>query len=103
MGLHDTVIQRLFSEGLRLQGALAAIHDRDRTRARIESCIEGLDRTIHDPRSAIFGLQVPSTAQSRLLDRLLTVLVDVSPVSGSSRSCSWRGPSDRSTKRWPTN
>ena len=92
MGLHDTVIQRLFSEGLRLQGALSVIDDPDRTRARIESCIEGLDRTIHDLRSAIFGLQVPSTAQSRLLDRLLTVLVDASPMLGFEPHLQLAGP-----------
>lgn len=71
--LHDTVIQRLFGEGLNLQAALAAVHDPDRTRARIEGTIEGLDQTIRDLRTAVFSLQRPAATPTGLRGQLLDI------------------------------
>ena len=39
--LHDTVIQRLFAEGMSLQAAMGGVGDPPRTRAQLESVVDG--------------------------------------------------------------
>ena len=53
--LHDTVIQRLFGEGLHLQATLRTVDEP--ARARLQSTIDGLDQTIKELRMAVFSLQ----------------------------------------------
>ena len=72
--LHDTVIQRLFAEGLGLQAAMAGVGDPQETRARLESAVDGLDETIKELRMAVFSLQGASLAPGGLRGRLLQVV-----------------------------
>lgn len=52
--LHDTVIQRLFAAGMRLQ---ATVSDDPEARARIEEVVDDLDGVIREIRSTIFALE----------------------------------------------
>ncbi len=54
--LHDTVIQRLFTVGLSLQGPLRLSKD-PMVVTRLESAIDEIDITVREIRSAIFELQ----------------------------------------------
>jgi signal transduction histidine kinase len=80
--LHDTVIQRLFAEGLSLQAALSGVGDPQRTRARLESTIDGLDQTIKELRMAVFSLQGAAAAPGGLRGRLLQVVTDATDGIG---------------------
>jgi PAS domain S-box-containing protein len=81
--LHDTVIQRLFAEGLSLQAALSGVGDPQRTRARLESAVDGLDQTIKDLRMAVFSLQgAASSAPGGLRGRLLQVVTEATDGLG---------------------
>lgn len=58
--LHDTVIQRLFALGLRLQGA-RSMPDQATLVARVDEAVDEIDETIRELRDAIFGLhQAPN-------------------------------------------
>jgi PAS domain S-box-containing protein len=80
--LHDTVIQRLFAEGLGLQAALGGVGDPERTRARLELAIDGLDQTIRELRTAVFSLQGAASAPGGLRGRLLQVVTDATDGLG---------------------
>ena len=80
--LHDTVVQRLFGEGLNLQAALGSLHDEDRTRRRLEQAIDGLDQTIQDLRTAVFSLQRTAEAPGGLRGRLLEVITEATSGLG---------------------
>jgi PAS domain S-box-containing protein len=92
--LHDTVIQRLFAEGLGLQAALAGVGDPVETRARLESTIDGLDQTIKDLRSAVFSLQGAPAAPDGFRGRLLKVVIDAADGLGSEPRLQFAGPID---------
>jgi PAS domain S-box-containing protein len=62
--LHDSVIQRLFAESLRLQSTLGRLEDQEQTRTRIESAVDALDATITEIRAAIFSLHTAQLATS---------------------------------------
>ncbi len=101
--LHDTVIQRLFAEGLSLQAAMAGVGDPQRTRARLESAVDGLDETIKEladggvlpPRGERRRRVGCGGACSRWSARPPT-------GSGSSPACSSMAPSKRWTSTSPT-
>jgi PAS domain S-box-containing protein len=78
--LHDTVIQRLFGAGLRLQ-AITAIAD-DRVRDRLEETIDDLDETIRELRSTIFSLQTAHQRPTGLRGELLAVITEVGQSTG---------------------
>jgi PAS domain S-box-containing protein len=81
--LHDTVIQRLFAEGLNLQAVLGQLRDPDRARSRIEGTIESLDATIKELRTAIFALQHQhESAPGGLRGQLLQLVVEASTSLG---------------------
>jgi two-component system, NarL family, sensor histidine kinase DevS len=61
--LHDTVIQRLFATGLRLQGA-ARLAQRPEVTQRINEAVDELDLTVKHIRTAIFGLEASRRAAS---------------------------------------
>ena len=90
--LHDTVIQRLFAEGLNLQGAIARVHDPDGTRARLESTIDGLDHAIKDLRMAVFSLQNAGASPGGLRGRLLEVVTDATAALGFEPRLQFDGP-----------
>ena len=72
--LHDTVIQRLFGEGLHLQATLRFVDEP--VRIRLQSTIDGLDETIRELRMAVFSLQGGGAAPGGLRGRLLAVITD---------------------------
>ena len=90
--LHDTVIQRLFAEGLALQAALGGVGDPQRTTARLESAIDGLDETIRELRMAVFSLQGTASAPGGLRGRLLQVVTDATDRLGIEPRLQFDGP-----------
>ena len=78
--LHDTVIQRLFGAGLRLQ-SIAAVAD-ERVRSRLDETIDDLDDTIRELRSTIFSLQTAERTMPGLRGRLLEVITEAGTTSG---------------------
>jgi signal transduction histidine kinase len=78
--LHDTVVQRLFSVGLSLQGVLAGLTDA-RAVERVRATVAEVDRTINDIRSAVFPLPA-GMAQIDPRDRVLEAVSDVGPALG---------------------
>ncbi len=56
--LHDTIIQQLFAIGMTLQSLAGNFTDEQHIE-RLDWAVDELDRTIHEVRSVIFGLQAP--------------------------------------------
>lgn len=73
--LHDTVIQRLFATGMSLQGTVRLV-ERDPAGAveRIEAAVDGLDVTVKQIRTAIFGLEASRPATDGLRARILSLV-----------------------------
>jgi PAS domain S-box-containing protein len=90
--LHDTVIQRLFAEGLSLQSTIAGVGDPQRTRARLESAVDGLDETIKELRTAVFCLQGAASAPGGLRGRLLQVVTEATDGLGFEPRLQFDGP-----------
>jgi signal transduction histidine kinase len=88
--LHDTVIQRLFAEGLHLQ-AVAARADEE-TSKRLQSSIEGLDETIRQLRSSIFTLQTNPAGPGGLWGELLDVITECREGLGTDPRLQLDGP-----------
>ena len=88
--LHDTVIQRLFGEGLGLQSLLHQVDER--TAVRLQATIDGIDETIKELRMAVFFLHGSSTARSGLRGRLVDVLTDAAPALGFEPRLQFDGP-----------
>jgi GAF domain-containing protein len=78
--LHDTVVQRLFSVGLSLQGVLGGLTD-GRAAERVRATVAEVDRTINQIRSTVFPLQA-AAADTDPRDRLLDAVADVAPALG---------------------
>ena len=70
--LHDTVIQRLFATGLRLQGA-ARLAVRPEVEDRILQAVDDLDVTVKHIRTAIFGLEASRRGHDGLRQRVLSL------------------------------
>ncbi|MFC7619425.1 GAF domain-containing sensor histidine kinase [Microlunatus sp. GCM10028923] len=62
--LHDLVVQRLYGIGMHLQGAANLITN-PLVEQRVQSAVDGLDDTIRQIRSTIFGLQLPGSPRGR--------------------------------------
>jgi PAS domain S-box-containing protein len=90
--LHDTVIQRLFGEGLNLQAAMSSVDDPERTRERLATTIDGLDETIKELRSAIFSLQGAGRVPGGLRGRLATVTAEATTGLGFEPRLQFDGP-----------
>ncbi len=90
--LHDTVIQRLFGEGLSIQATLAGGEVPTRLRSRLRATVEGLDETIKELRMAIFSLQGGGAAPGGLRGRLLDVITDASAGLGFTPRLQFDGP-----------
>ena len=88
--LHDTVIQRLFAEGLHLQATLRTADER--TASRIETTIDGLDQAIRELRMAVFALQGAGAAPGGLRGRLLAVITEASEGLGCEPRLAFDGP-----------
>jgi PAS domain S-box-containing protein len=92
--LHDTVIQRLFGEGLKLVATMNVADEK--VRPRLQSTIDGLDETIKQVRVAVFSLQGgPDTRHvTGLRGRLLAVLDDMHESLGFEPRLQFDGPID---------
>jgi len=90
--LHDHVIQRMFGDGLALQGLLAKVGPGP-VANRIRSVVQDLDENIRLIRSTVFQLQQdPSAPEDGPRGRLLEVLADVRPVLGFDPDLRFSGP-----------
>ena len=76
--LHDTVIQRLFALGLRLQAA-RGVPDQATLVQRVDEAVEEIDETIRDLREAIFGLHQAPTETLR--PRIEEIVERILPAS----------------------
>ena len=88
--LHDTVIQRLFGEGLKLLGTMNVVDDA--AKIRIQSTIDGLDQTIKELRLAVFSLQGGDPQPTGLRGRLLTTLTEATIGLGFEPRLQFEGP-----------
>jgi signal transduction histidine kinase len=80
--LHDTVIQRLFATGLRLQGA-ARLAERPEVSERILASVDDLDLTVKHIRTAIFGLEASRRAiNAGLRSRVLALASEAAGALG---------------------
>jgi len=80
--LHDTVIQQLFALGMSLQAVAGRVTPPEAAE-RVHATIDGLDTTIRDLRTAIFGLQArPDWGHERLRGPVLRLAVDASRSLG---------------------
>jgi signal transduction histidine kinase len=97
--LHDTVIQRLFATGLSLQGAAGLIRSDPGTAIRrIEGCVEDLDDTMKQIRSAIFGLEAVGRQElDGVRNRVLELVREAGSVLGHEPTVVFEGPVDAST------
>ncbi len=91
--LHDTVIQRLFATGLRLQGAIR-LADRPELAERITQAVDDLDLTVKQIRTAIFGLEASRRAAGGLRQRLLALTAEASGPLGLHPGLLFDGPVD---------
>ena len=86
--LRDTVIQRIFSAGLRLQSAASQTRSPE-VREKIGTSIEDLDQTVRMLRDAIFGLE------QRPIDRgLRQEITDLCARLSPTPEISFSGPVD---------
>ena len=89
--LRDTVIQRIFSAGLRLQSAASQTRSPE-VRDKIGTSIEDLDQTVRMLRDAIFGLE------QRPIDRgLRQEITDLCARLSPTPEISFSGPVDAAT------
>jgi signal transduction histidine kinase len=93
--LHDTVIQRLFATGMSLQGTVRLV-DRDPGAAveRIEDAVDGLDVTVKQIRTAIFGLEQSRPATDGLRTRILALAHETAGPLGFEPRVLLDGPID---------
>jgi signal transduction histidine kinase len=91
--LHDTVIQRLFATGLRLQGA-ARLTERPEVAERINQAVEDLDLTVKEVRTAIFGLEASRRNNGGLRQRVLQETAQAAEALGFDPQVLFDGPVD---------
>ncbi|HTJ75589.1 MAG TPA: GAF domain-containing protein, partial [Acidimicrobiales bacterium] len=89
--LHDTVIQRLFATGLRLQGAIR-LAERPELAERIAQSVDDLDLTVKHIRTAIFGLEVSRVAVGGLRQRVLSLASESAGSLGFDPRVLFEGP-----------
>jgi len=90
--LHDTVIQRLFGEGLKLLATMNLVDDQ--AKPRIQSTIDGLDQTIKELRLAVFSLQGGDPQPAGLRGRLLATLTEATTGLEFEPRLQFEGPID---------
>jgi signal transduction histidine kinase len=91
--LHDTVIQRLFATGLRLQGA-ARLTQRPEVAERITQAVDDLDLTVKHIRTAIFGLEASRRTAGGLRSRVLSLAAEAGGALGFDPQVLFDGPVD---------
>ncbi len=88
--LHDTVIQRLFGEGLHLLAAMDRV-DAD-TRVMLQTAVDGLDEAIKELRMAIFSLHSSSVSPGGIRGRLLDLVSEATVGLGFDPRLQFDGP-----------
>jgi len=89
--LHDTVIQRLFGSGMKLQATMSIANEEVQT--RLASTIEDLDDTIKELRMAIFSLQgAASAAPGGLRGQIVEVVTAAAESLGFDPRVQFEGP-----------
>ena len=78
--LHDTVIQRLFADGLTLQAILPRIPDE--VRPRLQQVIDDHDDAIREIRTSIFGLGRTRAGESGLRRAIIDVVDQAGRILG---------------------
>jgi signal transduction histidine kinase len=78
--LHDTVIQRLFGAGLRLQGIAGAVREADIAR-RMGTVVTEIDESITQLRSIIYALGLAG-GERDIRAKIITLLRDLAEVVG---------------------
>jgi len=91
--LHDTVIQRLFATGLRLQAA-ARLSERPEVTNRIVQAVDELDLTVKYIRTAIFGLEGSLRADGGLRQQILAMTSGAAAALGVDPHVLFDGPVD---------
>ena len=92
--LHDTVIQQLFALGMSLQ-AVAGRVSPPQAAERVQATIDGLDVTIRDLRTAIFGLQArPEWGREGLRGTILHLAVEAASTLGFEPAVHFTGDVD---------
>lgn len=93
--LHDTVVQRLFSAGMALQGALQQVDpERPQVAARVNEVIDDLDATIRQIRTAIFELQSTGDQPAGVRASLSGVVAEAARLLGRTPEMIMQGPID---------
>jgi signal transduction histidine kinase len=90
--LHDTVIQRLFGAGLRLQGIAGAVREADIAR-RMGAVVTEIDESITQLRSIIYALGLTGGEQD-IRAQIIALLRDLAEVVGFEVRSSFDGPVD---------
>ena len=91
--LHDTVIQRLFATGLRLQGVVR-LAQRPEVADRVTQAIDDLDLTVKHIRTAIFGLEASHRGAGGLRQRILSLTSEAAGPLGFDPHVLFDGPLD---------
>jgi signal transduction histidine kinase len=90
--LHDTVIQRLFGEGLNLHATIPLVNEQAAT--RLNSTIDGLDETIKELRMAVFFLHGSAASPNGLRGRIVDAMTDATGALGFEPRLQFDGPID---------
>ena len=91
--LHDTVIQRLFATGLRLQ-SVARLARPPEVAERILQSVDDLDLTVKHIRTAIFGLEASRRSAGGLRHRILSLTSEAAGALGFDPRVLFDGPVD---------
>jgi len=92
--LHDSVIQRLFAAGMKLESVSRSIDD-TASAERIRVVVDDLDATIRDIRATIYSLQTLQRNEPLgLRARIVGLAEQLSPILGSSPAVTIDGPID---------
>jgi PAS domain S-box-containing protein len=88
--LHDTVIQRLFALGMKLQATERLAPEP--VAERIRDSVDSIDDVIRDIRETIFDLNRPGPDGRRLRDEIRRVVAEASGHLGFTPRVAFRGP-----------
>jgi signal transduction histidine kinase len=91
--LHDTVIQRLFTIGLGLQGA-SRLAERAEVRERIDRAVIDLDETVREVRSSIFGMLPAVMAAQGVRGAVRSVVDEIAEALGFAAGLRFDGAVD---------
>ena len=91
--LHDTILQRMFATGLRLQAVAATVGD-TKTAGAIDEVVADIDDTIRELRGVIFGLEYGHERLGGLAGEILAVAAGAARALGFTPKVVIDGPLD---------